>query len=60
VYATYNELMKGGWRMREIDEMDIVGFLRLRAWDARREGRKREPKRAYIDEVWPTATPFAE
>ena len=33
VYATYNELMKNGWRMKEIDEMDMLGFLRLRAWD---------------------------
>ena len=22
IYATYNELMKNGWRMKEIDEMD--------------------------------------
>lgn len=39
--------------MREIDEMDMLGFLRLRAWDAAREQKKREPKHAFIDEVWP-------
>jgi len=26
IYATYNELMKNGWRMAEIDGMDILGF----------------------------------
>ena len=26
IYATYNELMKNGWRMKEIDEMDMLGF----------------------------------
>ena len=52
MYATYNELMKGGWRMNEIDTMDMLGFLRLRAWDARREKQKKEPKRVYIDQVW--------
>jgi len=52
IYATYNELMKSGWRMREIDDMDILGFLRLRAWDAGREKLKKEPKHAYIDQVW--------
>ena len=38
--------------MREIDEMDMVGFLKVRAWEARREKKKAEPKRTYIDEVW--------
>lgn len=31
----------------------MLGFLRIRAWDARREQKKKEPKRAYIDQVWP-------
>ena len=53
VYATYNELMKNGWRMNEIDEMDMLGFLRIRAWSAKRECKKKEPRRAFIDEVWP-------
>ena len=39
----YNELMKNGWRMKEIDEMDMLGFLRLRAWDATREQEKKKP-----------------
>ena len=53
VYATYNELMKNGWRMKEIDEMDMLGFLRIRAWSAKRECKKKEPRRVFIDEVWP-------
>ena len=57
VYATYNELMKNGWCMKEIDEMDMLGFLRLRAWDARREQEKKKPRQRFIDEVWPGVKP---
>jgi len=57
VYATYNTLLKGGWRMKEIDEMDMLGFLRLRAWDAQREKSKSESKPAYIDQVWGNVKP---
>lgn len=39
--------------MQEIDSMDMLGFLRIRAWNANREKEKKEPKPAYIDEVWP-------
>ena len=53
VYATYNERMKNGWRMTEIDEMDMLEFLRLRAWDARWEAEKKKPRHRFIDEVWP-------
>jgi len=49
--------MKSGWRMMEIDTMDMLGFLRLRAWDARREKHKKEPKPAYIDQVWANVKP---
>lgn len=45
--------------MREIDEMDMLGFLRLRAWDARREYDRAHTivtRKAYIDEIWPTDT----
>lgn len=44
--------------MKEIDEMDMLGFLRLRAWDAQREHKKKQPKPAYIDEVWAELKPF--
>lgn len=53
IYSTYNSLLEGGWRMSEIDSMDMLGFLRVRAWNASREKQKKTPRRAYIDEVWP-------
>ena len=43
--------------MREIDEMDFLGFLKLRAWDASREKKQENPKRAYIDQVWASVKP---
>ena len=57
MYASYNELMKNGWQMKEIDEMDMLGFLRLRAWDAQREQEKKKPRQRFIDEVWPGMKP---
>ena len=57
IYSTYNSLLESGWRMREIDEMDILGFLRIRCWKARQEQKKKEPRRAFIDEVWPKLKP---
>ena len=39
--------------MSEIDSMDMLGFLRVRAWNASREKQKKAPRQAYIDEVWP-------
>ena len=40
-----------------IDEMDMLGFLRLRAWDAQREAEKKKPRQRFIDEVWPGVKP---
>ena len=45
--------MESGWKFDEIDRMDMLGFLRIRAWSAKRECQKKEPRRAFIDEVWP-------
>ena len=44
--------------MHEIDSMDMLGFLKVRAWDARREYDKAHaaPGKVYIDEVWPAET----
>ena len=53
IYFTYNSLLESGWRMSEIDQMDMLGLLRVRTWDAQRKKKKKEPKRAFIDEVWP-------
>jgi hypothetical protein len=39
--------------MGEIDDMDMLGFLKLRAWKAARDQKKSEPRRAYIDQIWP-------
>ena len=54
---TYNSLLEGGWRMSEIDSMDMLGFLSVRAWNARKEKQKKEPRRVFIDEVWGNLTP---
>jgi len=40
--------------MKEIDEMDMLGFLQVRAWDAQRDHCSQEPKAAFIDQVWPS------
>ena len=38
--------------------MDMLGFLRLRAWDATREQEKKKPRQRFIDEVnWPGLKP---
>ncbi|MBQ3760869.1 MAG: hypothetical protein II875_02520 [Clostridia bacterium] len=49
IYNLYDGLLKAGWRMNDIDEMDILGYLHLRAWAIRKE---KEPKKRYIDEIW--------
>lgn len=43
--------------MKEIDEMDMLGFLKVRAWNARKEKKEKEPKPRYIDEVWTQLRP---
>lgn len=57
IYSTYNSLLDSGWRMQEIDSMDMLGFLRLRAWSANREKQKMQPRRTTIDAVWPGLSP---
>lgn len=52
IYSTYNSLLESGWRMDEIDRMDMPGFLKIRAWNAKQEQKKKEPRQRYIDEVW--------
>jgi len=49
--------LAAAWRMKEIDEMNMLGFLRLRAWDATREQEKKKPRQRFIDEVWPGVKP---
>ena len=43
--------------MRDIDEMDMLGYLQVRAWKAKREQEKKQPVRRYIDEVWGNMQP---
>jgi len=43
--------------MQEIDQMDMVGYLKIRAWKAGREKEKKAPVRRFIDEAWPTLSP---
>lgn len=38
--------------MNEIDGMDMLGYLKIRAWEARKEKKASEPRKMYIDEVW--------
>jgi len=35
----------------------MLGFLRLRTWDARQEQEKTKPGQRFIDEVWPGVKP---
>ena len=57
VYATYNAMLENGWRMKDVDEMDMVGYIRLRAWNAQREKEKNTPRPNTIDNVWPGLKP---
>ena len=43
--------------MNEIDSMDMLVFLRIRAWNARNDQRKNQPQRRCIDEVWSNMKP---
>ena len=43
--------------MDEIDRMDMPGFLKIRAWNAKRELGKKAPRQCYIDEVWTELKP---
>ena len=45
--------MEAGWRFDDIDRMDMLGFLRVRAWKLHREKTEKAPKKAFIDQVWP-------
>lgn len=57
MYQTYNQLLENGWHMKEIDEMDILGYLKIRAWKVQREEEKNKPVKRYIDDVWPGLKP---
>ena len=46
--------------MREIDEMELLGFLRVRAWNAKKKQEKEKPRRTTIDTVWPGLKPCVD
>ena len=43
--------------MKEIDEMDMLGYFQIRAWKAKCEKENTAPKHKYIDEVWTNMKP---
>ena len=57
MYSAYNALLENGWRMQDIDAMDMLGYFRLRAWNAARKRKKKEPRHSTIDQVWPGLKP---
>ena len=57
IYSTYNSLLESDWRMAEIDQCDLLGFLRIRAWGARQKKQVAKPKPGFIDTVWPGLKP---
>ena len=54
ICSTYNALLDADWHMSEIDGMDMPGYFRVRAWQARKGVEHNEPKPGYIDTVWPS------
>ena len=43
--------------MNEIDGMDMLGFLKIRVFKAKKQAKKKESKPSYIDTVWPGLKP---
>ena len=43
--------------MQEIDQTDMLGFLKVRAWNSNRTKKHATPKACYIDEVWTDLKP---
>lgn len=53
--SSRNDFTQALLRLSDVYEhgrvMDMLGFLLLRAWDARREQEKKKPRQHFIDEV---------
>ncbi len=43
--------------MSDIDGMDMLGYLRVKAWRAKHKQKEKEPKQSTIDQVWPGLKP---
>ena len=54
IFGVYDLLLDAGWRMQEIDGMDMLGYLTIRCWKL---NKKEKPKPATIDSVWPGLRP---
>lgn len=52
VYNIYNSLLDANWKLHEIDDVDICGYLKVRAWKARREHEDKKTPKVYIDQIW--------
>lgn len=50
-FSLYDQLLKAGLRMRDIDEMDTLGFLRVRAWSAGAGWTGKPDGKVHIDDV---------
>ncbi|MBQ8708347.1 MAG: hypothetical protein IJ523_09705 [Succinivibrionaceae bacterium] len=50
----YLILLESGWRLQEIDEMDLIGYIRLQVW---REKKKLEGRHTTIDVALPWMAP---
>lgn len=48
VMRLYGQLLKQGWRMGEIDECDLIGFVRVMGFEAEGDALPRE---GMIDEL---------
>ena len=57
IYTTYNSLLENGWKMADIDGMDMLGYLKVRVWKAKRDQEKKQSVHRYIDEVWGNMKP---
>jgi len=47
--TTYHALLKAGWRMKDIDDMDFLGWMRVMAYNAARKDKDARP--GTIDEL---------
>ena len=41
--TTYHVLLKAGWRMSDIDDMDFLGWMRVMAYNANKKDKRTRP-----------------
>jgi acyl-CoA-binding protein len=52
IFGTYAALLKQGWTMTDIDQMDIFGYWRVRAWEQRKGKPAQDDGPVYIDDLF--------